>query len=84
MPGGGYEVAFQANTSNLWVAGSAGTRAWDLGMMAGTSPSIYAWPSGKYGVSFQANTGNLWLMDSTGSAGARDLGMMPSTSPSGG
>jgi hypothetical protein len=40
LPGGGYEVAFQANTSHLWTVGSASNGDWNLGMMAGTSPSI--------------------------------------------
>jgi hypothetical protein len=77
----GYEVAFQANTTNLWVTGSAGTGDLGLGMMPGTSPSIAAMPGGGYEVAFQANTGNLWV---TGSAGTGDLGlgMRSGTSPS--
>src|ERR1700727_2512715 len=34
------EVAFQANTGSLWSTGTAGTTNWQLGMMAGTSPSV--------------------------------------------
>ena len=32
LAGGGYEVAFQANTGNLWVTGDAGTADLGLGM----------------------------------------------------
>jgi hypothetical protein len=39
---GGYEIAFQANTGDLWVIGALGDTAWNLGMMSGTSPSIAA------------------------------------------
>jgi hypothetical protein len=38
--GGGYEVAFQANTGSLWTVGTDSHGAWNLGMMAGTSPAI--------------------------------------------
>ena len=76
-----YEVAFQANTSNLWTVGRDPHGDWLLGMAAGTSPSIATLSSGGYVVAFQANTGNLWT---TGSTGSRDwgLGMMHGTSPS--
>jgi hypothetical protein len=40
LPSGGYEVAFQANTGNLWTVGSADNGDHKLGMLAGTSPSI--------------------------------------------
>ena len=39
-PQGGYEVAFQANTGNLFTYGGAGAGDHSQGMMAGTSPSI--------------------------------------------
>ena len=73
-------MAFQANTSNLWTVGAAGCRAWELGLMAGTSPSIAALAGGGFQVAFQANTGSLWTV---GTAGIRDwgLGMMGGTSP---
>jgi hypothetical protein len=76
-----YEVAFQANTSNLWTVGRDTHGDWLLGMAAGTSPSIATLSGGGYVVAFQANTGNLWT---TGSTGSRDwgLGMMHGTSPS--
>jgi hypothetical protein len=32
-------MAFQANTSRLWIAGAAGTGNQGLGMMPGTSPA---------------------------------------------
>jgi subtilisin family serine protease len=77
----GYQVAFQANTSNLWTVGTGGTGDLQLGMMAGTSPSISRLTGGGYEIAFQANTGNLWV---TGTAGTADLhlGMMAGTSPS--
>ena len=74
------EVAFQANTGELWKydAGGGGddTR---LGMKAGTSPSINWWGD----VAFQADTGHLWVWSSTFREG-RDLhlGMRAGTSPS--
>ncbi len=80
LPGGGHEMAFQANTGALWTVGTAGTRNWGLGMKAGTSPSITAVPGG-YEVAFQANTGILYTV---GAAGTRNwgLGMRAGTSPS--
>ena len=76
----GYETAFQANTSDLWSAGSAGVEDWDAGMAPGTSPRITASGSG-YEQALQVNTSDLWTL---GSAGDRDwgLGMMAGTSPS--
>src|SRR5579863_3626699 len=50
------EVAFQANTSSLWSVGADGHGPWNLGMMAGTSPSIARLTNGGYEVAFQANT----------------------------
>ncbi len=78
---GSYQAALQANTGNLWVAGTAGTGDQRLGMMRGTSPSTTKLTTGAYAVAFQANTGNLWV---TGATGTRDLGlgMMAGTSPS--
>jgi hypothetical protein len=76
----GCEVAFQANTTNLWSVGADNHGDWRLGMMPGTSPSIAALPGGGYVVAFQANTGNLWTVgaDNRGDWG---LGMMAGTSP---
>ena len=79
----GWQVAFQANTGNLWVVGAQGEpRDLRLGMMPGTSPSITEMPAGGWQVAFQANTGNLWVVGAQG--GPRDLrlGMMAGTSPS--
>lgn len=77
-----YQVAFQANTTALWTAGSLGTRNLRLGMGAGTSPSIVglAGENG-YQIAFQANTGVLWT---TGLRGTHSLGlrMAHGTSPS--
>jgi hypothetical protein len=62
----GYTFAFQANTGTLWFCSdipNSGVNT-ELGMMAGTSPSISF--SGKFDdpffhVAFQANTGALWM-----------------------
>jgi hypothetical protein len=77
----GYLTAFQANTGDLWTAGTSGTKDWNLGMMKGTSPSITGLANGGYEVAFEANTTDLWTV---GSAGNKDwnLGMMKGTSPS--
>jgi hypothetical protein len=78
---GGWEAAFQANTTVLWVTGTAGTANTGLGMAANTSPSIAARPGGGFDLVFQANTGSLWTAGATGT-GDLGLGMWPSTSPS--
>jgi hypothetical protein len=76
-----YNIAFQANTTDLWIVGPGGPGDAGLGMMVGTSPSIARLTSGGYEAAFQANTGNLWV---TGTAGTADtgLGMRAGTSPS--
>jgi hypothetical protein len=76
-----FNIAFQANTTSLWVVGPGGSGDQHLGMMAGTSPSIARLAGGGYEVAFQANTGHLWV---TGTAGTADtgLGMAAGTSPS--
>jgi hypothetical protein len=76
-----YEVAFQANTGNLWTVGADNVGDRRLGMMPGTSPSIAALPWGDYVVAFQANTGNLWTVDFVRASDWK-LGMMAGTSPS--
>ena len=81
LPGGGYEVAFQANTSRLWTVGSAGNNNWYQYMMRGTSPSITARPGGGFQVAFQASYGNLVIQGSDGNVDP-GLPMMQDTSPS--
>jgi hypothetical protein len=81
LSGGGYEMAFQANTGSLITIGSAGNRNWQLGMKAGSSPSITGLSNGSFEVAFQANTGSLWSVGSD-NKGAWKLGMMGMTSPS--
>ena len=77
-------VAFQANTSKLWVANAYGY-GWesDYGMMPGTSPSISGTLAltDSYRVAFQANTGNLWVVGD-GHEEPTGYQMMPDTSPS--
>ena len=81
-PGGGWDVAFQANTGELWEvgngAGSLTAGALKLGMMPGTSPAIATTPGGGWDIAFQANTGELWEVGNGGgslTAGALKLGM---------
>jgi hypothetical protein len=78
--GGGAEIAFQANTGNLWAVGEDQAGDLGYGMMAGTSPAITCLTGGGYEVAFQANTGNLWTV---GQDGHGDWGtpMMAGTSP---
>jgi hypothetical protein len=40
LPGGGLEIAFQANNGDLYSTGSDGSGDSGLGMQIGTSPSI--------------------------------------------
>jgi hypothetical protein len=54
LAGGGFEIAFQANTGALWTYGTASSGATDLGVNPRTSPSIAGAPSGGYEAAFQA------------------------------
>ena len=79
-PGGGYQIAFQANNGHLWydTPANSGHRDTGLGMATDTSPSIAV--SGE--VAFQANNNHLWLYDpSTGGNRDTGLGMEGGTSP---
>ena len=80
-PDGGFEVAFQANTTNLWTSAPGGNADWQLGMLPGTSPAIAALPGGGFEVAFQANTTNLWTCLLYTSPSPRDLSTsrMPSS-----
>jgi uncharacterized protein YneR len=83
LAGGGYEIAFQANTGILWLNDPSTGKSVNtgLGMDAGTSPAITATAS-SYEVAFQANNNHLWYYTPS-NAGQRDtgLGMEPGTSP---
>ena len=80
-PPSSFEVAFQANTGSLYTySPSTGGDNLNLGMMAGTSPSIAAVPGG-YEIAFQSNTGSLYAVGDDGSSNL-NLGMMAGTSPS--
>jgi hypothetical protein len=93
LPNGHVITAFQANNGNLYTAGYGGLKNWNVGMRAGTSPSVSAiifWgdrtgfaghPLDYYQIAFQANTGNLWTVG-YGGAGDLQLGMAAHTSPS--
>jgi len=79
-PGGGYQIAFQANNEHLWydTPANSGNRDTGLGMAGDTGPSIAA--SGE--VAFQGTNNHLWLYDpSTGASRDTGLGMEAGTSP---
>ena len=80
LPGGGWQVAFQAADRTLWVIGKDNRGSLGLGMAAKTSPAIAALNTGGWEVAFQANTGHLWMVgaDTKGDMG---LGLAPGTSP---
>ena len=88
VSGGSYQIAFQANTGDLWTRTSSLGSPWSnvvykdtgLGMKAGTSPSVVAQATGGFQIAFQANTGILWT---DGVAGRYKLfyGMDPASSP---
>ena len=70
-------TAFQANTGHLWTHTSdSASHDLDLGMMAGTSPSIAPEPTFEWMTAFQASTGNLWVHTSNGATRDTGLGMM--------
>lgn len=82
--GNGYEVAFEANTGNLWTVafGASGGTNMNLGMMRGTSPAITDQADGVgYEIAFQANTGDLWTVGADNHDNWK-LGMMAGTNPS--
>jgi hypothetical protein len=82
MPGGTFEVAFQASNGHMWTYSPVhGVHPLGLGMMAGTSPAIAAQAGGSYVVAFQANTGYLWTYSSTSGPKDLGLGMKAGTSP---
>ena len=77
--GSAFEVAFQANTGDLYTYSStSGAANLEQGMKAGTSPSIAA-VTGGYEIAFQANTGDLIAVGPKNYA--TGLGMMAGTSP---
>jgi hypothetical protein len=82
MPGGsGIQAAFQANSGSLWGTAGSGGSDFDLGVAAGTSPSI-ASDGSQYEVAFQANSGSLWTATGPGAGRNMGVGMMAGTSPS--
>ncbi len=81
LPGGGYQMAFQANNGALITIGDAGNINTGQGMMAGTSPSIAASPRGGYQIAFQANNGYLYQYSSTNGPAGTGQSMKAGTSP---
>jgi len=78
---GGVGVAFQANTTEMWLARASGNGTLGYGMAPGTSPSIVRTASGDVAIAFQSNVGELWVVGAY-NLGNTHLGMMPGTSPS--
>ena len=74
-------VAFEANTTDLWLVGENNQGDTGFGMMKATSPSICGLPNGGYQIAFQANTGSLWTVGQN-NQGDTGFGMMKGTSPS--
>src|SRR4051794_5365058 len=78
------QIAFQANTGNLWTwtIDNPG-RDTGMGMMAGTSPSVapMSGVGSDHPIAFQANTGRLWTAGAFG-PGDTGLGMQAGASPS--
>ena len=85
LPGGGYEMAFQANnTGNLWTVGNSGNTDWGPAdrMMAGTSPAIAALADGSYEVACQLSDGQLRSVGPNYQLDYPSLRTMPGVSPS--
>jgi N-acetylmuramoyl-L-alanine amidase len=84
LAGGGFEMAFQANTGELWTVGSAGNRNWGLGMRAQTSPTITALAGRGFEIALQASSGQLWTGGNGSANGGQAwlLGLMAASSPS--
>ena len=80
-----YEMAFQANTTNMILFGTDQDTNTGQGMMPGTNPSITTVAVTNSGClqeeAFQANIGTLFVFGADQSANT-GLGMMPGTSPS--
>ncbi|MDQ3724484.1 MAG: hypothetical protein M3335_01105 [Actinomycetota bacterium] len=73
-------LAFQANTSELFLLRNNSTQKTLYGMKSGTSPSV-GLSKGGYTTLFQANTGELWGLTPPGGAGSYFYGMKEGTSP---
>ena len=80
LAGGGYQMAFQANTGELIRFGAAGNVNERQGMAPGTSPAIAGLAGGGYEMAFQANTGQLIRFGTAGNVNEHQ-GMAPGTSP---
>src|SRR6202000_229672 len=84
-PDGSYEIAAEANTSDLTTVhlGSGyTTNTTTLGMDAGTSPALAVQPDSSFKVVFQDNDNVLAGYNSSGSNFTTTVGMNPGTSPS--
>ena len=82
-PSDAYQVAFQANTNDLYGFTDVGTKlSTTLGMEAGTSPSSVALSDATFMSAFQANDNVLYLYKwAAGTDISTTLGMDPGTDP---
>ena len=82
LPGGGYEMAYQAKgNGKLVVYGDAAKNGTGQEMMPGTSPSIAASPGGGFEVAYQGIDGHLWTWSFSGPTEYGLQLMMAGTSP---
>jgi hypothetical protein len=82
-PAGGFWIAFQSDTGELWTVSPSGqARTTGRRMRAGSSPTLVRdeWTN-RYEVAFQSDSGELWIVDTTGAGRSLGLRMMPGTSP---
>jgi hypothetical protein len=77
----GFEVAYQASTTDLDFYDAGALDITTSGMAAGTSPAITALPAGGWVAAFQANTTDLTIDTSAGGLETTTLEMAPGTSP---
>jgi hypothetical protein len=75
-------IAFQGTNGDLHILDASGSISdTNLGMQAGTSPSITAYPTGGWIAAIEANNGGLYTLDSNGTFSPW-VGMAVGTSPS--
>jgi hypothetical protein len=91
LANGGFVVAFQANTTDLYTYSVSGTSLSDIengtkhgtpyGMEAYSSPSIASYTDSTWKVAFQTNDTDLYTYSSNGSDDTSTMAMEPYTSP---
>jgi hypothetical protein len=80
---GGFWIAYQSDTGELWTVSPSGqARSTGRRMRAGSSPALVHDDShDRHVVAFQSDTGELWIVDVTGAGASTGLRMMPGTHP---